>query len=80
MGQDVTLTIPKGSQSGKKLRLRGKGMPKRNGGFGDLIVKLEICLPEKMSNEEEELFKELAAKSNFRPRDEKSQKADRAGE
>ena len=42
---EVSLTLPKGSKSGAKLRLRGKGVPKPNGG-GDLIVTLQLRLPE----------------------------------
>jgi DnaJ-class molecular chaperone len=42
---EVSLTIPKGARSGAKLRLRGKGVPKSEGS-GDLIVTLQIRLPE----------------------------------
>jgi curved DNA-binding protein len=42
---EVSLTIPKGARSGAKLRLRGKGVPKADGS-GDLIVTLQIRLPE----------------------------------
>lgn len=42
---EVSLTVPKGSKSGAKLRLRGKGVPKPSGA-GDLIVTLQIRLPE----------------------------------
>ena len=80
MDKTVTLTVPKGSQSGKKLRLRGKGLPKRNGGAGDLIVVLEIHNPERISKEEEKLFRALAEKSRFDPRDEKKQRATKTGE
>ncbi len=64
----VTLAIPKGSQNGGKLRLRGKGIPKQNGIGGDIIVELEICIPAQMSPEEEKLFSELARVSRFSPR------------
>lgn len=42
---EVSLTIPKGARSGAKLRLRGKGVQKAEGS-GDLIVTLQIRLPE----------------------------------
>ena len=68
MEGSVTLTVPLGSQSGRKLRLRGKGMPKRCGGKGDLIVELDVCVPQTLSSEEEKYFKELARISRFNPR------------
>lgn len=40
---DVMLTIPSHSSSGATLRLKGKGAPRREGGFGDELVKLESC-------------------------------------
>jgi curved DNA-binding protein len=59
----VTVNIPKGTPNGKELRLRGLGMPvyaKKNE-FGNLLVKIEIVLPENLSDEEIELFRKLAA-------------------
>jgi len=64
----VTLTVPRGSQNGRRLRLRGKGMPKKQGGAGDLIVDLDIHVPKTLSSEEERLFAELARVSRFSPR------------
>lgn len=71
----VSLSVPKGSQNGGKLRLRGKGIPRRNGNAGDIIVKLEVKMPERLSKEEEKLFGELANKSDFNPRGKYHQKA-----
>ena len=42
----VTMTVPKGSNTGTVLRLRGKGVPRRDGGHGDELVKLKVMLPE----------------------------------
>jgi curved DNA-binding protein len=58
---DVNLRVPAGSQSGAKLRLRGKGAPKQGGSAkGDLIVHLEVRLPEDKGDEKVvELLKEL---------------------
>ncbi|MCP4501604.1 MAG: J domain-containing protein [Deltaproteobacteria bacterium] len=64
----VRLSIPHGSQSGKKLRLRGKGFAKRSGGNGDLHVELQIRVPVELSEEEERLFRELQKASSFDPR------------
>jgi DnaJ-class molecular chaperone len=42
----VTMTVPKGSNTGTILRLRGKGVPRRDGGHGDELVQLQVMLPE----------------------------------
>lgn len=42
---EVAVTVPKGSNTGTTLRLRGKGVPKRGGGAGDELVKLKVTLP-----------------------------------
>ncbi|MFC4634608.1 DnaJ C-terminal domain-containing protein [Dokdonia ponticola] len=57
----LKITVPKGSQTGKILRLKGKGMPKYStqSSFGDLLVKLNVVLPKKLSKQEESLFKQL---------------------
>lgn len=75
----VTLTIPKGSQNGRKLRIRGKGLPQKSGQAGDIIVELEIQVPTALGKEEEQLFKELAAKSRFNPRSKMGQRASQKG-
>lgn len=52
----VTLKIPPGSQNGQKLRLKGKGAPVKGGrGRGDMIVELNLVLPERRSSELEAL-------------------------
>lgn len=42
---DVTMSVPKGSNTGTKLRLRGRGVPRRSGGQGDQFVQLKVVLP-----------------------------------
>jgi len=64
----VTLKVPAGTQSGQKLRLRGKGMPNPKGPPGDLYVLVRIAVPKKASERERELFEELQRVSDFRPR------------
>lgn len=64
----VDLTIPAGSQAGRKLRLRARGLRRRDGGSGDLYVRLNVVVPTRPSAEERELFQRLAAVSSFRPR------------
>jgi curved DNA-binding protein len=58
----ATVTVPKGTPNGKELRLQGLGMPvygKKNE-FGNLLVKVDIFLPEQLSEEETDLFRKLA--------------------
>jgi curved DNA-binding protein len=62
----LSVPIPKGSQSGSKLRLKGKGMPVYNqpGAYGDLFVQLNVQIPKSLSHEEIELFKKLKEINN----------------
>jgi DnaJ-class molecular chaperone len=47
---DVTVTIPPGSQNGKRMRLRGKGVPSLKGsGVGDLYLTLRVMVPEQVN-------------------------------
>lgn len=65
---DVKMTVKAGSQPGTKMRLRGKGLPKGKEEFGDLYVTLTVEFPESVSEDEKELWKNLAENSRFRPR------------
>ncbi len=59
---DEHLDIPGGTQSGSVLRLRGHGVPKRSGrGRGQLVVRVHVVTPERLSRKEKDLLKELAA-------------------
>jgi curved DNA-binding protein len=62
LGGPVMLKIPAGSQPGRTFRLRGRGMPNlRNPTqHGDLLAKLNITLPKKLSKEERKLFEQLS--------------------
>lgn len=61
IGGDVTLKIPEGTQSGKELRIRGKGVPFLNErGSGDLIAKVVVEIPQKLSKTQRELITKLA--------------------
>lgn len=70
----VNLSIPAGSQSGRKFRLKSKGLPGKNGTAGDIIVEIEVRIPAKLTAEEEQLFRELANRSRFNPRKESHQR------
>jgi curved DNA-binding protein len=65
---EVTLKLPPGTQSGQKLRLRGKGMPNPKGEAGNLYAVVSIRVPKQLSDRERELFEELGKVSRFNPR------------
>ena len=60
--------VPAGSSSGRRLRLRGRGFPKREGGSGDLHAIVKIVVPKELSERERELYEELAEISGKDPR------------
>jgi curved DNA-binding protein len=64
----VILTVPPGTRSGRKLRLRGRGLANARGGHGDLYAVAHIDVPATLSTRERELFEELARASRFNPR------------
>jgi len=55
----VDMTIPPETQNGQLFRLRGQGMPRRDGGRGDQLVRVKVVLPTKLSARERQLFEEL---------------------
>ena len=58
---EVTIKVPEGTQSGKQLRVRGKGIPQLNeNGRGDLIVQVLVQVPRKLSRAQRELVAKLA--------------------
>lgn len=65
----LTVRIPAGSSSGRKIRLRGKGFPERGGGHGDLYAEIRVVVPENLTEDERRLFERLAETSRFRPRE-----------
>ena len=62
------LKIEPGTQPGKVLRLRNKGLPSLNGyGKGDELVNVNVYIPEKLSDKERTLIKEMETSPNFEP-------------
>jgi molecular chaperone DnaJ len=57
----VKVRIPSGTPSGKTFRVRGKGISPERGRQGDLLVTVEVAVPQKLSKEEKRLLEELAA-------------------
>ena len=62
----IRTKIPAGTQPGKMLRLKGKGMPVYNspGLFGDLLLEIQVQVPDKLTDEQKELFKKLQSTFN----------------
>jgi curved DNA-binding protein len=75
LGGPVTLKVPPGTQGAARLRLAGRGLPKPDGGAGDLYAVAQIALPRSLTEREQHLFKELAAVSTFDPRQHFGQEA-----
>jgi curved DNA-binding protein len=77
LGADVTVTtpggpvdvkVPAGSSSGRRLRLRGRGLPSPRGTAGDLYAELKIVVPKQVSDAERDAWQRLAEASTFRAR------------
>ncbi|MBR5856510.1 MAG: molecular chaperone DnaJ [Bacteroidales bacterium] len=65
----LKIKIEPGTQSGKMLRLRGKGVPDINGyGSGDLLVYVQVWIPKSTTSEERKLVEKLRDSSNFSPK------------
>lgn len=64
----VVLTVPAGTRSGRKLRLRDRGLANAKKGRGDLYALVRIDIPASLTDRERELYQELASLSNFNPR------------
>lgn len=60
--------VPAGSSGGRRLRLRGRGLPQQGGGRGDLHATVRIVVPDHLSEKERDLFEKLAEESEFDPR------------
>src|SRR3954471_18117865 len=60
--------VPPGTSTGRRLRLRGEGMPDPRGRPGDLYAEVKIMVPPRLTDRERELFSELAQVSTFDPR------------
>jgi curved DNA-binding protein len=67
-GGEAKVKVPHGTSCGRRLRLRGRGLPNPRGTPGDLFAEAKILVPPRLSPAEQELFEQLAAASNFDPR------------
>ncbi|GAB2653010.1 DnaJ C-terminal domain-containing protein [Gordonia jinhuaensis] len=69
-GGEAKVKVAPGSSTGRKLRLRGEGMPNPRGPDGNLYAEIKVMVPSKPTARERELFEQLATESNFDPRKE----------
>ena len=72
----VKIKVDAGTQSGKILRLRGKGIPSINGyGKGDLLVHVNVWTPKTLSKEQKAFFEKMKEDEHFSPKPERSDKS-----
>ena len=65
----VRIKIDEGTQSGKILRLRGKGIPSINGyGKGDLLVHINVWTPKELNKEQKDFFEKMLDNEHFEPK------------
>ena len=64
----VSLRIPAGTKAQQQLRLRGKGLPTKDGTRGDMYAVVSIQVPAHLTPEQKVLWEQLATKSTFNPR------------
>jgi len=67
-GGEAKVRVPAGSSTGRRLRLRGEGMPNPRGTPGDLYAEVKIMVPRTLTPRERELFEALRRDSTFDPR------------
>ncbi|MEM7381971.1 MAG: molecular chaperone DnaJ [Bacteroidota bacterium] len=76
VGGKVRIKLEPGIQSGKILRLRGKGINSINGyGSGDLLVHVNVWTPKELNKEQREFFEKMQQDDNFEPKPEKTDKS-----
>ena len=67
-GGAVTVRVPPGTSSGRRLRVRGRGAPTSGGGHGDLFVTIDVTVPTKLTPEAKKALEEYAAEHSDDPR------------
>ena len=72
----VRIKLEEGIQSGKILRLKGKGLPSINSyGTGDLLIHINVWTPKTLNREQRQFFEKMLTDDNFKPNPEKSDKS-----
>ena len=67
LNERADLKIPPGTQTGRRLRMRGKGLPKPGGACGDLYIVVNIKVPEQLGERERTLWEQLRRESSSDP-------------
>jgi molecular chaperone DnaJ len=67
-GPPVTVKVPAGTTSGRTLRVRGRGLTRRDGSRGDLLVTVEVAVPQKLSDEAKDALSSYASAQTDDPR------------
>jgi len=65
---EISLKIPAGTSSGKRLRLKGLGVPSADGSRGDLYAEVQIVIPESLDEESLELVRRFDKRRVLQPR------------
>ena len=66
--ETTTIKVPPGTQSGAKLRIKGRGLPTSESAVGDLILNIRVQVPPATADRERQLWQDLARESTFHPR------------
>ncbi len=70
------IKIEPGTQGGKVLRLKGKGLPSVNSHYkGDILVNINVWTPQQLSSEEKKILEKLRESENFKPNPGKGDKS-----
>ena len=64
----ATVTIPPGTSSGQKLRLRGKGCPRKDGGHGNQYVQVKVVVPKSIDEESKQIVEQFSRRNPMNPR------------
>jgi molecular chaperone DnaJ len=68
-GGSVTLKVPAGTANGRTMRVKGKGIRRKDGTNGDLLVTVEVAVPSSLSSEAREALEAFALQTaDFDPR------------
>jgi molecular chaperone DnaJ len=65
----IALKIPSGTQSGHVFRIKGMGAPKLRGGIGDMLVRVKVVVPKKISAKQKKILEDFSKVDNENPRD-----------
>jgi curved DNA-binding protein len=63
------VSVPLGSSTGRRLRLRGQGMPNPRGSPGDFYAEVKVMVPRTVTDAERDLYEQLSRVSSFDPRE-----------